>query len=92
LTSVTPAAEPLKESGVEQLVRDLGEKAGIKKRVYPHLLRHSYATWALRKRMSPIQLQNILGHTSLAMISTTYSHLMPSDSHDAMEALLRAED
>lgn len=84
--------EPLRESGIEQLVRELGEKAGIKKRVYPHLLRHSYATWALRKRMNPIQLQNILGHASLAMISTTYSHLTPSDSHDAMEALLRAED
>jgi integrase/recombinase XerD len=84
--------EPLQESGVEQLIRELGEKAGLKKRVYPHLFRHSFATEALRKKMDPIQLQNILGHKSLAMISTIYSHLTPSDSHDAMEAFLKAED
>jgi len=84
--------EPLQESGVEQLIRELGEKAGLTKRVYPHLFRHSFATEALRKGMNPIQLQNILGHASLAMISTTYAHLTPSDSHDAMEAFLRAED
>jgi integrase/recombinase XerD len=88
----TGAYEPLRESGVEQLIRDLGDKAGLTRRVYPHLFRHSFATEALRRGMNPIQLQNILGHASLAMISTTYSHLTPSDSHDAMEVFLRASD
>ena len=31
------------------------ELARIKKRVYPHLLRHSFATWQLSHGMNPIQ-------------------------------------
>jgi integrase/recombinase XerD len=34
----------LTPSGVEQLLQDLRQRAGVSKRVYPHLLRHSYAT------------------------------------------------
>jgi len=31
-------------SGVLQLMRGTAERAGMKKRVHPHLLRHSFAT------------------------------------------------
>jgi integrase len=55
-----------------------------KKRVYPRVLRHSYATWALARGMNPIQLAQILGHSSLAMIQNVYSHLSPSDAYEAM--------
>lgn len=76
--------EPLTTSGVDQLIRNLAKSARIEKRVYPHLLRHSYATWALTRGMNPIQLAQILGHSSLAMIQTVYSHLSPSDAYEAM--------
>src|SRR6266849_3424212 len=51
-------------SGVTQMVSTLGKVAGIKKRVYPHLFRHSFATWALGQGMYPVQLKDILGHSS----------------------------
>ncbi|HEX2392306.1 MAG TPA: tyrosine-type recombinase/integrase [Solirubrobacterales bacterium] len=35
---------PLSQSSVAQLVRGLADKAGITKRVHPHIFRHSYAT------------------------------------------------
>ena len=35
--------EAITESGVQQMVRDLAERAGIRKRVHPHLFRHSAA-------------------------------------------------
>jgi integrase/recombinase XerD len=82
---------PLTASGVEQVIQDLGASAGITKRVYPHLLRHSYATWALTRGMNPIMLANILGHTSLAMIQNVYSHLTPTDAYEAM-VRAQAED
>jgi integrase len=41
--------------------------------------------------MNPLQLQRILGHADLTMISTVYSHLNASDSYAAMLDLLRAE-
>ena len=66
------------------MIRNLGEAAGVRKRVYPHLLRHSFATWQLSRGMNPIQLAQILGHSSLAMIQNVYSHLSPSDAYEAM--------
>ena len=83
--------EPLTKSGVEQMLRVVGEKAKVRKRVYPHLFRHSYATWSLRRGMNPLQLMQILGHSSLDMITNVYSHLVPSDAYDAMVKVL-AED
>jgi integrase/recombinase XerD len=83
---------PLTESGVYQLVRTLAAKVELGKRVYPHLLRHSYATWSLNRGMNPITLAKILGHSSLAMIQQVYAHLSPSDSYEAMAKVLLAEN
>jgi site-specific recombinase XerD len=83
---------PLTARGVELLIRGLGEQAAIGKRVYPHLLRHSFATWWLRRGGSPLSLKDTLGHESLEMISGVYSHLTPADRHDEFMRLLRADD
>jgi site-specific recombinase XerD len=60
--------EPLTRSGVDQLVRLLGEEAGLEKRVHPHLLRHSFATWALTRGMNPVQLAQIMGGGGRSMV------------------------
>jgi site-specific recombinase XerD len=84
--------EPLAPSGVAQMLGALAQTAAIKKRVHPHLLRHSFATWSLTKGTNPVQLAKVLGHSSLTMINNVYSHLSPSDSYEAMARLLMAED
>ena len=83
--------EPLTNSGVEQLVRNLGESSGLGRRVYPHMLRHTYATWALNRGMNPIMLAQVLGHTSLGMIQRNYANLTPADAHELMARLLADE-
>jgi integrase len=75
---------PVTSSGVKQMLPVVAERAGITKRVYPHLLRHSFATEALRRGMNPIQLAQILGHSGLQMIDRVYSHLSATDAHDAI--------
>ncbi|MGH7722090.1 MAG: tyrosine-type recombinase/integrase [Candidatus Dormibacteria bacterium] len=80
--------EPLTRSGVLKLVRGAAERAGIKKRVHTHLLRHSFITNALRAGMNPIILAKISGHSSLRMIDQVYSHLNTSDSYEAMIRML----
>src|SRR6266542_4636074 len=56
---------PYSARRVQQIVREIAEKAKIKKRVYPHLLRHSVATTLLERGMPIEQIQKFLGHSKL---------------------------
>lgn len=84
--------EPLAPRSVQNMIKWTAAAAGIERAVHPHLFRHSYATWALRKGMNPLQLQRILGHADLSMISGVYSHLTATDAYTAMLDLMRTED
>ena len=57
-------------------------------KVHPHLFRHSYATYCLRKGMNVIELQGILGHADLSMIASVYQHLNASDRYKAAMRVL----
>jgi integrase len=79
---------PLTASGAEQAVRVLAKEAGIERRIYPHLFRHSYATEWLRRGGNIISLQRVLGHADLSMIQGVYSHLDSSDDYQAAMRVL----
>jgi integrase/recombinase XerD len=52
---------------VQSVVKDCARQAGIAKRIYPHLLRHSVATILLDSGQVPIdQVQKFLGHLHLS--------------------------
>jgi len=55
--------------GMLQLVKSAADRAGIKKRVDPHLFRHSFATEALPRGMNVVQLARILGTTAFGLSS-----------------------
>ncbi len=86
------AYEPLTRSGVLQLVRRAAYRAGIEKRVYTHLMRHSFITNCLRDGMSPVLIAKIVGHSSLRMIERVYSHMTNEDAYDAMMNMLARSD
>ncbi len=83
---------PLTRTGVVQLLRVLADRARVDKHVHPHVLRHSFATYSLTRGMNPVQLAQILGHSSLAMIHNVYAHLTPQDSYEALLRALTDED
>jgi site-specific recombinase XerD len=80
ISSKEPA--PLTRRSVERIVRHYATKAGIGKKVTPHVIRHSFATDLLSNGADLRSVQMLLGHAS---ISTTqiYTHVTDKQLRDA---------
>jgi len=63
-----------------QILNEAREAAGMQKRVFPHLLRHSDAIIRLRKTGNPKALQYHLGHNTPAMTLRYLSTLTQEDA------------
>ncbi|TVQ04136.1 MAG: site-specific tyrosine recombinase XerD [Balneolaceae bacterium] len=65
---------PLTRMSVWNIVNKYAQKAGIKKNVYPHIFRHSFATHLLEGGADLRAVQEMLGHTSI-ITTEIYTHV-----------------
>jgi len=71
---------PLSRMSVWKIVRDAARAAGIAKPVYPHILRHSFATHLLEGGADLRAVQEMLGHVSI-LTTEIYTHVDRSFLH-----------
>jgi len=77
---------------VRDLFKRLAVKAGIEKRVHPHGLRHSYASYlASRPEVSLRAIQTMLGHSNLAVTERYIHRLSPHQELEEVRALVWPE-
>ncbi len=80
----------LSERRIQLLVAGYAAKAGIAKRVHPHMLRHTFATHLLDGGADLRVVQELLGHTSVAS-TQVYTHVSQSQARKVyLEAHPRA--
>jgi integrase/recombinase XerD len=81
--------QPISAKTVYHAVREAARRAGIKKKVNPHLLRHSWATHLLERGTDLKTIQVLLGHVDLES-TTIYLHLSQrhlQSIHNPVDAL-----
>jgi len=79
-----PPGHPLSYPAVYDLVRRLRRDTGVA--FGPHLFRHTYATWLLRKGAGMESVKELLGHASITTTIDTYGHLSIEDARRTLEA------
>jgi integrase/recombinase XerD len=86
---LTTQGETLTPGRFGRSLKEYADIAGLDKRTYPHLMRHSGATLFLESGGSARHLQMILGHSS-ARMTNHYTHLSDAavkNNHDEYSAL-----
>lgn len=75
---ISERGEKYNKRTIQQIVKNSAKKAGIKKNVTPHTLRHSFATHLLEAGADIRYIQQLLGHKDLKT-TQIYTHVANKD-------------
>lgn len=77
---------PLAPSFLRAMLARYGERAGISRRVHPHMLRHTYGTWLYDEGVPLTTIQTQLGHARLTT-TAIYAHASGKRAQEDVAAL-----
>jgi integrase/recombinase XerD len=80
------AEQPISDKTVWYACKEAAARAGIKKRIGPHTLRHSFATHLMEAGTDLRTIQLLMGHAHLEQ-TTVYLHLSHRHLHAALNPL-----
>ena len=75
--------KPFSYGAAKAMLKDTAKRAEIKKRIYPHLFRHSRATF-LAKHLTESQLKQHFGWVQASEMASTYVHLSGRDVDNSL--------
>ncbi|MGJ5814474.1 tyrosine-type recombinase/integrase [Paludibaculum fermentans] len=81
---VNSTGGPLSTQGVARVLAGLATEAGIKVRLTPHMVRHTVATLLLRNGADIRVVQEVLGHSSIAM-TQRYTHVSKEHLRETLQ-------
>src|SRR5687768_3825922 len=76
--------DPISTRGIQKILVKYQRLAGITRSITPHVLRHTFATYKAERGVSLRQVQEWLGHESIAT-TQIYVHLIRQNSQKVME-------
>lgn len=76
---------PLSTQSVRLMIKAYVKKAGLNKQITPHTFRHTFATLLLEEDVDIKYIQNMLGHSSIA-ITQIYTHVNVSKQKKILTA------
>lgn len=71
---VNHRGDPLTEMGVRHILQQIVKKSTLTKSIYPHMIRHTFATHLLNNGADMRTVQELLGHSSLSS-TQIYTHV-----------------
>ena len=83
---VLPHGMPPSPDSITQRFRRDCERAGVRYVTF-HGLRHTFATFALAKKIPLHDVTRLLGHASKAFTLAVYAHVLPTATVDAVAAV-----
>jgi integrase len=78
--------QPIDRGVLSAVVKKMAKKAGLEG-VHMHTLRHTWASLMLLNGAKPKVVSTLLGHASVAFTLSTYAHVLPGETQDAMKLI-----
>ena len=71
---VNQYGRPMTERGVYDIIKRVGQKSGLNKKIHPHMFRHTFATHLLDQGADLRIVQEMMGHADIAS-TQIYTHV-----------------